>query len=102
MSATTLNFSEVQGGYESDWFKPNGAFQLDLQFAEKEGKNPIKIYSANDNNGTKPYALAGLFDAANCQHLNFPVTKVIPNAGVYYKIAAKFNPIAASYLVAEE
>lgn len=95
-----LTFSAVNGGYESEWFQPNGAFQLDLQFADSDLANPITIYSANDNNGTKPYAVAAHTELVHTPHVNFPVLKVVPEAGVYYKVSSRLEPTAASYLTA--
>ena len=97
-----LTFSAVNGGYESDWFQPNGAFQLDLQFADSDIANPITNYSANDNTETNPkkYAIAAHTELKNAPHVNFPVLKVVPDAGVYYKVSSRLNPTAASYLTA--
>ena len=93
-----LTFSAVQGGFESGWFQPNNPFQLDLQFAESEFENPVRIYSNNAANGTAPYALAGEIVLRHTRHLNVPVLKVIPEAGVYYKVFCRLNPTSASYV----
>lgn len=95
-----LTFTQKGKKFESEWFKPNGAFQLDIMFPESDKKNVVEIYSANDDDDKKPYALAGYIDLMHAPHLNVPITKVIPNANVYYKVSANLNPISADYAVA--
>lgn len=95
-----LSFSAANGQYESDWFKPQNPFQLDLQFAESEFVNPVEIYSANTNTETdrKKYALAARIPLKNTTHINMPVRAVISGAEVYYKIGCRLKPTSASYL----
>lgn len=99
MAAETLSFSSANGGFESDWFQPNNPFQLDLLFPY-EIETTVRIFSANDNQETDAdnYALATEFVPRNSKHLNAPVLKVIPDAGVYYKVWCRQNPTSASYM----
>ena len=94
-----LSFSAANGQYESDWFQPNNPFQLDLIFASKVNTT-VRVYSDNDNSETERanYALATEFNVTDTKHLNAPVLKVIPDAGVYYKVACTINPSSGSYL----
>lgn len=100
MAATALSFSAANGGFESDWFQPNNPFQLDLLFPQSEIENTVRIFSANDNQETDAdnYALATEFPLRHRKHLNAPVLKVIPMAGVYYKVWCRQNPTSASYM----
>lgn len=95
-----LTFTQNGKRFESEWFCPNGAFQLDIMFPESDKRNVVEIYSANDDSDKKPYALAGFIELMHRAHLNVPITKVIPSAGVYYKVSAALNPISADYAVA--
>lgn len=95
----SLSFSAANGQFESDWFQPNNPFQLDLLFGSKVDTT-VRIYSDNDNSETDKanYALATEFVLRDSKHLNAPVLKVIPDAGVYYKVASTVNPSSGSYL----
>jgi hypothetical protein len=93
--------SEAKGGYGSNWFQPNGAFQLDLVFPNSDEENPVRLYSANDDNGTEPLALAAEMRLKHTPHISVPVLKVVTGAGVYYKVTSALEPISASYLAAQ-
>lgn len=98
MATTTLNFSsDNKGGFASEWFQPNKPFQLDIVFGEAADDNVLHIYSANDNTGTEPLALSDEMPIRGKQHVNVPVFDVIPDAGVYYKVATRYNPSSANY-----
>lgn len=101
MAKQSLTFSAEGNGYGSNWFQPNGAFQLDIMFPESNKPNPVQLFAANDNSGAKPYALAGGINLKNTPHLCVPITKVIAGAGVYYKVTSKLNPKSASYSVGQ-
>lgn len=99
MAATNLTFTGEQGGYGSNWFQPNNAFQLDLVFPESENPNKVQIFSANDNNGTEPLAKAAEFELkAGERHINVPIFDVIPDCGTYFKIVTRLMPSSASYM----
>lgn len=95
----SLSFSSANGQYESDWFKPQGPFQLDLRVDNDKKLYNVNIYSANQNNDTLPYAIAytGQFGQP---HINMPIMKVIQDADVYFKVGCSIEPISGSYITA--